>query len=158
MAGDTSGRDRQFPALPTMTPEQFLVALARAGCTNEEIAKCFGMTLAQFNLLLRDDKELKDILDEAKEEPNHMVERALFKRAMGYETREVTKEDGKPVKVVIKDIPPDPTSCIFWLKNRDPKRWRDAIEMKFSLRDRMDRAHSVMGTSKRKQLRSDFSE
>jgi hypothetical protein len=21
--------------------------------------------------------------------------------------------------------PPDPTSCIFWLKNRDPDRWRD---------------------------------
>jgi hypothetical protein len=23
-------------------------------------------------------------------------------------------------------VPPDPTSCIFWLKNRAPGQWRDA--------------------------------
>ena len=25
----------------------------------------------------------------------------------------------------IEHYPPDPTSCIFWLKNRRPDRWRD---------------------------------
>jgi len=28
--------------------------------------------------------------------------------------------------VIRKLMPPDVTACIFWLKNRNPKRWRDA--------------------------------
>ncbi len=27
----------------------------------------------------------------------------------------------------IKHYPPDPAAAIFWLKNRQPKRWRDRI-------------------------------
>jgi len=28
----------------------------------------------------------------------------------------------------VKQYPPDPTSAIFWLKNRQPKIWRDKQE------------------------------
>jgi hypothetical protein len=26
-------------------------------------------------------------------------------------------------------VPPDPTSGIFWMKNRDPEQWRDAWQV-----------------------------
>ncbi len=142
--------------LPQMSPEQYICLLAKAGLTNEEIATMIGIGETQFSTLLSKDRELWQMLEDAKEEPNHQVERALFKRALGYQVKETTKEAGRPVKVVIKEIAPDPISCIFWLKNRDPKKWRDVIEMKFSLRDRMDRAHTAVSTTKRKALRSDF--
>lgn len=134
----------EFPDLPNMTPEAILEALAKAGLTNDEIAATFGMSPDQFDGLLNRRPNLYDILQEAKSEPNYKVEKALFKRALGYKIKEVTKENGRPTKVVLKEIAPDPVSCIFWLKNRDPKKWRDVVEMKFSLRDRMDRAHSAI--------------
>jgi len=147
-------RMKQFPQLPQLTPEQFLVSCAKAGLTNKEIAEAFGMTIQQFNDLIHDDEEIKQLLDSAKEEPNRMVEQALYKRALGYEVREVVQENGRPTKVTIKEIAPDPVSCIFWLKNRDPGKWRDVVEMKFSLRDRADRAHDAIGASKKKPLRA----
>ena len=33
----------------------------------------------------------------------------------------------------VEHMPPDPTSMIFWLKNRDPARWRDAWQVEHSL-------------------------
>ena len=63
------------------------------------------------------------------------VENALLKRALGYSYYEITEE---PVldantgciafqiaKRVKKEIQPDTTAQIFWLKNRKPKIWRD---------------------------------
>ena len=56
------------------------------------------------------------------------VAHSLYNRAMGYE------HDADDIKVVegsivitptIKRYPPDATSAIFWLKNRQPELWRD---------------------------------
>ena len=33
-------------------------------------------------------------------------------------------------KVVVKDVAPNPTAIIFWLKNRQPQKWRDKQEIK----------------------------
>jgi hypothetical protein len=33
----------------------------------------------------------------------------------------------------VEHMPPDSTSMIFWLKNRDPERWRDAWQVEHSL-------------------------
>ena len=42
---------------------------------------------------------------------------------------EAFRLDGQIVKTdVIKEYPPDPTSMIFWLKNRQPEKWRDRVE------------------------------
>lgn len=57
------------------------------------------------------------------------VERALAQRAIGYsvdcEEVKVTK-DGDIIRYPVrKHFAPDVTACIFWLKNRQPKQWRD---------------------------------
>lgn len=68
----------------------------------------------------------------------------MYKRALGYRVREVHKVEGKPIKVIEKELAPDVVADIFWLKNRDPKRWRDVIDMQFTLRDRLNRAHHAL--------------
>jgi hypothetical protein len=30
---------------------------------------------------------------------------------------------------IVEHYPPDTTACIFWLKNRQPQRWRDRVEV-----------------------------
>lgn len=71
------------------------------------------------------------------------VVNSLLRRALGYQfiekTRVLVKDadsktgEGKlvTVKEVTKEVPPDPTSMIFWLKNRQPDEWRDRQEHKF---------------------------
>jgi hypothetical protein len=53
----------------------------------------------------------------------------LAQRAIGYEVDVIEKKvlsDGKVVPYKVrKHYPPDVTACIFWLKNRNPKQWRD---------------------------------
>jgi hypothetical protein len=40
----------------------------------------------------------------------------------------------KPVYApYVEHLPPDVTAAIFWLKNRDPARWRDAWQMEHTL-------------------------
>jgi hypothetical protein len=40
----------------------------------------------------------------------------------------------KPVIVsYVEHVPPDTTAGIFWLKNRDPARWRDAWQIEASV-------------------------
>ncbi len=67
------------------------------------------------------------------------VERALLKRALGYEYTEVyhervlNKATGEYefvlTKEVTKDVKPDISAQQFWLKNRLPEHWRDKKEV-----------------------------
>jgi hypothetical protein len=63
-----------------------------------------------------------------------IVEGALLKRAVGYKYDEVTKEakktregteQTKTIKIVTKEVSPDTVAAMFYLMNRDPKRWAD---------------------------------
>jgi hypothetical protein len=51
----------------------------------------------------------------------------LYNRAKGMKIKEQRMTDQGVVDME-KELPPDPTSMIFWLKNRQPKQWRDKQE------------------------------
>jgi len=129
---------------PELRIESVLQALGSLGLTNEEMAGVFGLSPSLFSTFLNDNPALYDLLQDAKEQPNRRVEASLYRRALGYQTREVVKAEGKPIRVTIKDMAPDVIAAIFWLKNRDPKRWRDTLDVTHSLRDRFDRAHHAL--------------
>lgn len=101
----------------------------RNGATDEEIAKRLGISIASFYNFKNQFLEFLEALKETKEIVDAQVENALLKRALGYEYKEVTKEideDGnKKIKTVTKQVVPDTTAQIFWLKNRRPDKWRD---------------------------------
>ena len=72
--------------------------------------------------------EISEALKKGKEVIDRQVENALLKRALGYAYDETTYEDGVETKRVTKEVAPDTTAQIFWLKNRKPAEWRDKIE------------------------------
>ena len=114
-----------------LTPEGLLKleGWARDGLTDEQIAHNMGINIAT---LYRWKEKYCDIcksLKRGKDVVDRQVENALLKRALGYEYEEVKKkfEDGVITErtVTKKEVVPDTTAQIFWLKNRKPDKWRD---------------------------------
>lgn len=115
---------------------------ARDGLSNEQIAHNMGITFQTLYKWQDKYSELREALKKGKEVVDREVENALLKRAMGYEYDEVTqepvedKETGevqmRVTKRVTKQIVPDVTAQIFWLKNRKPEEFRDKRDVGFS--------------------------
>ena len=114
-----------------LTPEGLLKleGWARDGLTEEQIAYNMGIGYSTLQAWKNKYKDILDTLKKGKEVVDRQVENALLKRALGYKYTEVTKEriDGSLIvtKEVTKEVVPDTTAQIFWLKNRKPNEWRD---------------------------------
>lgn len=108
---------------------------ARDGLTDEQIASNMGIVPSTLYVWKDKFKEISEALKRGKEVVDIQVENSLLKRALGYKYDEVTREKVKdPVtgfscltitKKVTKEVAPDVTAQIFWLKNRRPDKWRD---------------------------------
>lgn len=116
-------------------PKLFLIECwARDGLTDEQIAKklCIGKTTLY--KYIDEHSELSERLKKGKAVVDYKVENALLKRALGYEYTEekVEVEQASSGAVIsrkviqtVKQVVPDTTAQIFWLKNRKPDKWRD---------------------------------
>jgi hypothetical protein len=63
------------------------------------------------------------------------VGKSLYDRAMGYSHPEdkIFVHNGETIIVpTTKHYPPDTASAIFWLKNRQPAKWRDTQNIELS--------------------------
>lgn len=119
-----------------------LEAWARDGLTNEQIASNIGITRKTLQEWISKYSDISDTLKRGKEVVDIQVENALLKRALGYKFTEVTRElvynpiseqkEMLVTKSVIKEVQPDVTAQIFWLKNRKPKDWRDKRDVEIS--------------------------
>lgn len=102
---------------------------ARDGLTDEQISSNCGITSTTLYDWKNRFPEISDALKKGKEVVDIQVENALLKRALGYdfqETRiEKSDKDGTKIIQTLKHIPADTTAQIFWLKNRQPGKWRD---------------------------------
>lgn len=108
---------------------------ARDGLTDEQIAKNMGIAPKTLYRWKEEHCQICQSLKSGKEVVDRQVENALLKRALGYKYKETTKElvvdkeTGSSrlvvTKVVEKEVVPDTTAQIFWLKNRKPEEWRD---------------------------------
>lgn len=119
------------------TPDKLtlLQAWARNGLTDEQIASNIGISRDTLYTWKKKYPDISDTLKRGKEIVDIEVENALLKRALGYEYEEVTTglvwdkktNDYKErvTKTVKKQVAPDVTAAIFWLKNRKPDGWRD---------------------------------
>lgn len=112
-----------------------LEAWARDGLTDEQIAHNIGVRRSTLAAWKTKYSDISDALKKGKEVVDVEVENALLKRAKGFEYKEQTYERvwndklQKYVKVntktISKEVVPDTTAQIFWLKNRKPEQWRD---------------------------------
>lgn len=105
---------------------------ARDGLTDEQIASNMGVSRSTLNSWKDKYPDILDSLKKGKEIVDRQVENALLKRALGYEYEEIKEkyEFGELSERTItkKQVAPDTTAQIFWLKNRKPKDWRDKQE------------------------------
>ena len=102
---------------------------ARDGLTDEQIAKNIGISRASLYEWKKKEVDIFDALKKGKEVIDFEVENALLKRALGYEYEEETYENGILTKKVKKQVAPDTTAQIFWLKNRKKEQWREKVEV-----------------------------
>lgn len=113
-------------------------AWARDGLTDEQIAKNIGIGVRTLYEWKKKYLQISQSLKKGKEIVDIKVENSLLKRALGYTVTEITKErqlnphtgeyELVITKEVTKEIVPDVTAQIFWLKNRCPEKWRDKTE------------------------------
>ena len=111
---------------------------ARNGLTDEQIAHNCGIGMTTLNTWKAKYREIREALKEGKEAVDLLVENALLKRALGYtyeentyERKQITEEGDTGMvltKTVTKEVIPDTTAQIFWLKNRKKAEWRDNAE------------------------------
>lgn len=106
---------------------------ARDGLTDEQIAKNIGISRSTLNEWKKKYSDISDTLKQGKEVIDRQVENALLKRAIGYEYEEVSEKFEGGIlterKVTKKQVVPDTTAQIFWLKNRKPSVWRDRAQV-----------------------------
>ena len=116
--------------------------LCLLGATDKELADFFGVEEKTVNNWKEEYPEFLQSLREGKDEADANVAKKLYHRALGYvapETKIVSYEGAITDKIdVEKHYPPDPTAAIFWLKNRNPARWRDRVEQKVVVSDDFD--------------------
>lgn len=115
---------------PTFRPEyvDLVRKFCRLGATDEELAQLFNVSLRTLNNWKTQNAEFLQALREGKAISDAEVSDKLFKRATGYshEEDDIRVVAGEIVITpTIKHYPPDTTACIFWLKNRQPDRWRE---------------------------------
>jgi transcriptional regulator with XRE-family HTH domain len=105
---------------------------ARDGLTDEQIAHNMGISRSTLAEWKKKHSDISDALKKGKEVIDRQVENALLKKALGYRYDEVVYEDGKEVRRITKEVQPDTTALIFWLKNRKPAEWRDKQNIEHS--------------------------
>lgn len=107
------------------------------GATDEMLADFFNVCVATLNNWKSIHPDFLASIKESKAALDSRVEKSLFERAMGYSHPEekVFCQNGEiTVHETTKHYPPDSTSMIFWLKNRQPEKWRDKQEVELSER------------------------
>lgn len=107
--------------------------LIEKGYTNREIALKLGVEEQTIYNWKKRHVEFFESLKDYRDFADSAVEASLYQRAKGFKCREVKIFQDKRGNIIehetTKHYPPDPTSCIFWLKNRKPKEWRDKTEI-----------------------------
>ena len=106
---------------------------ARDGLTNKQIANNMGVGVSTLYKWKSDNLELQEALNDGREVADYEVENAMHRAALGYlvtETRQAIGKDGEVVTLKSERyIAPSISAQIFWLKNRQPEKWKDKQEV-----------------------------
>ena len=134
-------------------------AWARDGLTDEDICHNLGIGTTTLKDYKNRYPSLVSALKRGKEVTDILVENALFKRTQGFRYDEITTErmevmyadktlgfEMVETKRVTKEVLADPTSIIFWLKNRKKLEWRDKHEVEKTIEVRVPMLEEIQNT------------
>lgn len=129
MATKKKKKPRGKPSKLTPKNVDTALKLAKKGVLDKDIAQVIGIHPQNFSAWKGSYSEFADALVEAREAPTKLIETALFRSAVGYthnDEKIFVSKHGKVTRVpTIKHYAPNPTSMLFWLKNKAPKVWRE---------------------------------
>lgn len=106
-------------------------AVMRMGKSRAELAEILGINVTTVYKWQQAHEEFRDALRACAREANAQVEASLFQRANGYEYDELKViDDGgrRRVEKTRKQVAPDVNAQNFWLRNREPNRWKEHPE------------------------------
>lgn len=107
--------------------------LCLLGAIDKELAEFFSVSVQTLNKWKKDYPEFLESLKKGKNIADANVASRLYNRAIGYSCKatKFATSEGRITdsKEYIEHYPPDTTATIFWLKNRQPEKWRDKKEV-----------------------------
>ena len=131
------------------------------GATDADLARFFEVSESTINQWKLDHIEFSESIKKGKVDADALVAKSLFQRAVGYqyiETKNEMSEQGMKKSVTTKEVVPDTTAQIFWLKNRQPKLWRDKQEIDNKSTDGSMTPKSTMTPSQIKEIVQELKE
>ena len=131
---EQSKRGRGRPTKFTVLKERQVIRLTKAGWTVQEIADFLELSYPTVWHWRKKNPDFFNAVKGAKEQSDEPVKVALRESAMGYshpEEKIFCNALGEVTTVqTIKHYPPNSTSLIFWLCNRDPEHFKRNTESK----------------------------
>lgn len=119
---------------PTKYKEEYneqVYKLCLLGAIDDQIADFFDVCVDTVNEWKKVYPEFSASIKRGKQFADAEVANSLFNRAKGCQHPDVDLKmyEGQIIETeIVKHYPPDTTAAIFWLKNRQPKDWRDKQE------------------------------
>lgn len=117
------------------------------GATDKELAQFFEVSEATVNTWKTEHPQFLDSIKQGREIPDANVARSLYQRACGYSHTEddirtvaLGMNQGSEIVITptVKHYPPDTQAASLWLRNRQPAKWRDKVEVEHGGRVRLD--------------------
>lgn len=113
---------------PEMADQAYKLCLA--GFTDDELSDFFGVHVRTIYRWKTDFSDFAEAISSGRHFASAEVSHSLFRRAMGYdyEAQKVIRDPKSKEYTTVPytaHMPPDTIACIFWLKNKQPDKWRD---------------------------------
>lgn len=110
-----------------------LTEFASQPIENYKIAEALGISLTTFYKNMRENTDFREAYNTGIDNRKYELEKALFRRATGFEATEIVTEKDEEGNIIKKKITdksyvPDTTAAIFALKNVYSDKYKDRIE------------------------------
>jgi hypothetical protein len=126
---------------PTKYKEEYnemAFKLCLLGAIDKDLANFFDVEESTVNKWKIDYPKFSESIKKGKDDADAKVAQSLYHRALGYEHPEekIFCSDGEITTYdTVKHYPPETAAAIFWLKNRQSKKWRDKVETEITGKD-----------------------
>lgn len=129
MKNKKGGRPRKWDEIMDDSKLILVEGWKRDGLSDEQVAKNLGISYTTLKEWKNKYPSFATAIKKGKEVSDYELENTLHKRATGYYyTEQVLSNSGEVVEIT-KYEHPNPTSLIFALKNRLPRKYRDKQEI-----------------------------